>query len=52
MLKRDKFKHRIFKKPYSSIRYDKRTMSIFLESGYCTISTVFCRMRNNFILPE
>jgi predicted transposase len=41
MLKRDKFKHKIRKKPLSSIRYDKRTLSLFLESGHCTISTVF-----------
>jgi hypothetical protein len=39
MLKRDKFKHKIRKKPLSPIRYDKRTLSVFLESGYCTIST-------------
>ncbi len=52
MLKRDKFKHRIFKKPLSSIRYDKRTLSVFLESGYLTISTVFGRMRYEFVLPD
>jgi hypothetical protein len=25
---------------------------VFLESGYCTISTVFGRMRYEFVLPE
>lgn len=52
MLKRDKFKHQIRKRPFSSIRYDKRTLSVFLESGYCTISTVFGRMRYEFVLAE
>jgi putative transposase len=52
MLKRDKFKHKIRKKPFSAIRYDKRTLSVFLESGYCTISTVFGRMRYSFVLAE
>ena len=51
MLKRDKFKHKIRKKEDSSIRYDKRTMKVFLESGYCTMSTVFGRMRYKFKLP-
>lgn len=32
MLKRDKFKHKIRNKTFSSIRYDKRTLSVFLES--------------------
>ena len=52
ILRQDKFKHHIFKKPLSAIRYDKRPLSIFLESGYCTISTVFGRIRYEFILPE
>jgi len=52
MLKRDRFEHMIRKKPFSSIRYDKRTLSVFLESGYCTISTVFGRMRYQFILAD
>ena len=51
-MRRDRFKHKIFKKPLSAIRYDKRTLSIFLESGYCSISTVFGRMRYDFVLPE
>jgi IS605 OrfB family transposase len=52
MLKRDRFKHKIRKKPFSSIRYDRRTLSVFLESGYCTISTVFGRERYDFVLAD
>ena len=52
MLKRDKFKHKIRKKMFSSIRYDKRTLSVFLESGHLTISTVLGRMRYSFVLAE
>ena len=52
MLKRDRFKHRIRKKPLSSIRYDKRTLSVFLSSGYLTISTVTGRKRYEFKSAE
>jgi transposase, IS605 OrfB family, central region len=52
MLKRDKFKHHPKKKKLSSIRYDKRTSKIFLESEYCTISTIFGRMRYEFKLAH
>ena len=52
MLKQDRFKHKIQKKPFSSIRYDKRTLSVFLESGYCSISTVFGRKHYDFVLAE
>ncbi len=52
MLKRDKFKHKIRKRPLSSTRYDKRTLSVFLETGYCTDSTVFGRMKYEFVLPR
>lgn len=52
MLKRDRFRHKLRKKPYGSIRYDRRTLSVFLESGYCTISTVSGRKRYGFDLPE
>lgn len=52
MMHKDKFKHKISKKPLSAIRYDKRTLNIFLESGYCSISTVFGRMKYHFNLPE
>ena len=52
MLKRDKFKHKIRKRPFSSIRYDKRTLNVWLEHGYLTISTVFGRKRYEFNLPE
>lgn len=52
MLKRDKFKHQIKKKQYSSIRYDRRTLKVFLKSGYCSISTIFGRMRYDFKLAN
>jgi IS605 OrfB family transposase len=52
MLKRDKIKHHIKKEEQSSIRYDQRTIKVFLESGYCTMSTVFGRMKYTFRLPE
>lgn len=52
MLKRGRFKHNLHKKPFSSIRYDGRMLSVFLESGYCTISTVSGRKRYDFVLPE
>ncbi|PKK85905.1 MAG: hypothetical protein CVT48_03440 [Thermoplasmata archaeon HGW-Thermoplasmata-1] len=51
ILKRNKFKHRPKKKELSSIRYDKRTMKVFLESGYCKLTTIFGRMTYNFKLP-
>lgn len=52
MLKRDKFKHRIRKKTFSSIRYDKRALKVLLESGHCSISTVLGRKRYVFALAE
>jgi putative transposase len=52
MLKRDKFKHKITKKLLSSIRYDNRTMKIFLESGRASLSTLFGRLTYNFQLPD
>ena len=52
MLKRDRFKHRIVKKPMSSMRYDSRTMKVYLESGRASLSTVFGRLTYNFQLPE
>ena len=52
MMKRDKFKHKIKKKELSSIRYDKRTLSVFLESGYLTLSTIFGRMKHTFKLDK
>jgi IS605 OrfB family transposase len=52
MLKRDKFKYKIFKKEMSSIRYDSRTMKVFLESGHVSLSTLFGRLTYNFQLPD
>lgn len=52
MLKRLKFRMLPKKKEISSIRYDKRTMKVFLESGYCKLTTIFGRMIYNFKLPE
>jgi IS605 OrfB family transposase len=52
MLKRDKFKHKITKKALSSIRYDSRTMKVFLESGRASLSTLFGRLTYNFQLPD
>ena len=52
MMRRKEFEHRIFKKPFGAIRYDKRTLSVFLESGHCSISTVLGRMRYTFTLAE
>ena len=48
----DYYKYKPVKKEFSSIRYDKRTMKVFLESGYCTLSTIFGRLRYRFTLPE
>ncbi len=52
LLKQCRFKHVIRKKPFSSIRCDKRTLSVFLESGYCSISTVVGRKHYNFVLAD
>lgn len=52
MLKRLKFKTKPFKKPLGAVRFDVRTMKVFLESGYCKLTTAFGRMRYNFQLPE
>ena len=52
MLKRLKFKTKPFKKPLGTVRFDVRTMKVFLESGYCKLTTAFGRMRYNFQLPE
>ncbi|HEC40278.1 MAG TPA: transposase [bacterium] len=52
ILKRDKFKHHPIKKSLSSIRYDIRTAKIFLESGYCKLTTIFGRMQYDFNLAE
>ncbi len=52
MLKRLKFKTKPFKKPLGAVRFDVRTMKVFLESGYCKLTTAFGRLRYDFQLPE
>lgn len=52
MLKRLKFKTKPFKKPFGAVRFDVRTMKVFLESGYCKLTTAFGRLRYDFQLPE
>jgi IS605 OrfB family transposase len=52
MLKRLKFKTKPFKKPLGAVRFDIRTMKVFLESGYCKLTTAFGRLRYDFQLPE
>jgi len=46
------FKYKPVKKELSAIRYDKRTMKVFLENNYCNINTVFGRMRYDFKLAK
>lgn len=46
------FKYKPVKKELSGVRYDKRTMKVFLESGYCNLSTIFGRLQYRFHLPE
>jgi predicted transposase len=50
MLKRLKFEKKPFKHPLGAVRFDVRTMKVFLESGYCKLTTVFGRLRYNFHL--
>ena len=52
MLKRLRFKTKPFKKPLGAVRFDIRTMKVFLESGYCKLTTAFGRLRYDFQLPE
>jgi len=52
MLKKDKFKNKIKKKQHSSIRFDKRTMKVFLNSEYCKLTTIFGRMEYKFKLAN
>lgn len=52
MLKRSKFKYRPIKKMFGAVRYDSRTAGIFLESGYCKLTTAFGRMRYDFKLAD
>jgi IS605 OrfB family transposase len=52
MLKRLKFKKKPFKQSLGAVRFDVRTMKVFLESGYCKITTAFGRLRYDFVLAE
>lgn len=40
------------KKEFSSIRYDNRTMKVFLKSGYCSLSTINGRKKYSFKIPD
>ena len=48
LLKRLKFKTKPFKHSLGAVRFDVRTMKVFLESGYCKLTTAFGRFRYNF----
>jgi len=52
MLNRLKFEKKPIKTSLGSVRFDTRTMKVFLESGYCKLTTVFGRRRYDFRLPE
>jgi len=52
MLKRLKFESKPLKHPFGSVRFDVRTMKVFLESGYCKLTTVFGRLRYDFQLAK
>jgi putative transposase len=52
MLKRLKFKKKPFKHPLGAVRFDIRSMKVFLESGYCKLTTAFGRLRYDFQLAE
>ena len=41
MLKLLKFEKKPFKHPLGAVRFDVRTMKVFLESGYCKLTTTF-----------
>jgi len=52
MLKRLRFEKKPLKHPLGAVRFDVRTMKVFLESGYCKLTTAFGRLRYDFQLPE
>lgn len=52
MLKRTKFETKPYKQVLGAVRFDVRTMKVFLESGYCKLTTVFGRLRYNFTIPK
>jgi IS605 OrfB family transposase len=52
MLKRLKFETKPFKHTLGAVRFDVRTMKVFLESSYCKLTTVFGRLRYDFRLAD
>ena len=52
MLKRLRFEKKPFKYPLGAVRFDIRTMKVFLESGYCKLTTAFGRLRYDFRLAD
>ena len=52
MLKRLRFEKKPFKCPLGAVRFDIRTMKVFLESGYCKLITAFGRLRYDFRLAD
>ncbi len=52
MLRRLKFEKKPFKHPLGAVRFDIRTTKVFLEPGYCKLTTAFGRLRYDFCLPE
>jgi len=49
---KDYFKYRPVKRELSAIRFDHRTMKVFLESGKCSLSTLFGRLHYSFVLGD
>jgi len=52
MLKRLRFEKKPYKHILGAVRFDIRTMKVFLESGYCKLTTAFGRLKYDFQLPE
>lgn len=52
MLKSNKYKENTIKKDISSIRFDLRTIKVFLNSGNVSITTIQGRKKYNILIPE
>ena len=52
ILKGNKYKIHTTKKPFSSIRFDLRTIKVFLNSSTLSITTVQGRKKYNILVPE
>ncbi|MBR9702902.1 IS200/IS605 family element transposase accessory protein TnpB, partial [Candidatus Woesearchaeota archaeon] len=52
MLKHSKFKRKPKKRLFGSVRYDLRTFTPFLESGYVSVSTVAGRKKISIKIPN